>query len=74
MLSDSGSQEGKNSEHNVFSGIPVRPGQEVLFSQFLDGLSVGRLPGTGQLSRAWVPAQRSLFLIPYRNQSKLQKA
>ena len=37
MLSNSRSQDGKNYEHNVFSDIPVRPGQEDLFSQFLDG-------------------------------------
>ena len=36
MLSDSRSQGSKNYEHNVFSGIPARPGQEDLFSQFLD--------------------------------------
>ena len=34
-MSNLSSQEGKNSEHNVFSGISVRPNQDKLFAEFL---------------------------------------
>ena len=35
MVSNLSSQEGKNYEHNVFSGISTRQDQGKLFSEFL---------------------------------------
>ena len=35
MIPKSCSQDGKNSEHNVFRGISTRPNQEEIFSEFL---------------------------------------
>ena len=35
MLSNSSPEEGKNYEHNVFTGIEVRSGQAKLFDEFL---------------------------------------
>ncbi len=40
MLSNSCSQDGKNSEHNVFRGISTRPNQEEIFSEFLQDQDV----------------------------------
>ena len=39
-MSNSYPQEGQNHEHNVFSGISVRPDQEGLFSEFLKRLDL----------------------------------
>jgi len=40
MLSNYCSQDGKNSEHNVFRGISTRPNQEEIFSEFLQDQDV----------------------------------
>jgi site-specific recombinase XerD len=37
-MCNSCSQDGKNSEHNVFGTIPVRPNQDILLSDFIQGL------------------------------------
>lgn len=41
-MSNFSSQDGKNSEHNVFRGINITPKQEELFCQFIDMLDVSR--------------------------------
>ena len=40
MSSNCCPQDGENHEHNVFDGIPARPGQHRLFTDFLSGLDV----------------------------------
>ncbi len=45
-MSNSCWQDGKNYEHNVFRGIPIRPKQDVLFSEFLSGQDIS--PHTAQ--------------------------
>ena len=41
-MSNFSSQSNKNSEHNVFQGINIRPNQEELFLKFTDTLDVSR--------------------------------
>ena len=41
-MSNCGSQDGKNYEHNVFRDISIRPNQEELVCQFIDMLDVSQ--------------------------------
>jgi len=42
MVFNSCPEDDKNSEHNVFSSIPIRPKQDVLFSEFLGEQDISR--------------------------------